>query len=63
LNLQSWQLRLTSGTAHLLPGRTRIEENSMDWEGLTKEFIQLGLPLLVIKGLAARHHNPSTPLI
>ena len=36
--------------AYLLTGRTRIEEKSMNWKGLTKEEIQLRLPLLVIKG-------------
>jgi len=29
----------------------------MDWEGFTKEEIQLGLPLLIIKGSAARLHD------
>jgi uncharacterized protein YunC (DUF1805 family) len=27
-----------------------IKGNGMDWEGLAKEKIQLGLPLLIIKG-------------
>ena len=30
--------------------KARSVEDEMDWEGLTKERIQLGLPLLIIKG-------------
>jgi hypothetical protein len=35
----------------------RNEDNSMNWEGFTKEQIELGLPLLLIKGSAARFHD------
>jgi hypothetical protein len=36
-------LLLKNGTAYLLPGIKKKEENNMNWQGLTKEQIQLDI--------------------